>query len=74
MLKIMTLRLIIILPLCIFSISCFCQDGSKVLIYANKTDFLLPYIKVTLEEMTDNESGKKIFYNRYKFKFALCQY
>lgn len=44
-----------------FSTYCYSQSENKVLIYANKTDFLLPYIQKTLSEMIDSRTREKIF-------------
>lgn len=42
-----------------FQIS-FAQEGRKVLIYANKNDFLLPFVKSTLEGLINTKSRQKI--------------
>lgn len=52
--------IVLILFLNLYSSNTFSQEKKSVLIYANKTDFLLPYIKVTLENMVDNQSGKNL--------------
>jgi hypothetical protein len=39
----------------------FSQDTNRILIYANKSDFLLPFIKSTLDGMVNNKTGQRIF-------------
>src|SRR5438105_4113278 len=61
MYKIKFLKLII-LSFCVnTTFVLYSQQSSRILIYANKSDFLIPFIKKSLEEMTDNKNGLKIF-------------
>ncbi|KAA9037984.1 hypothetical protein FW778_14540 [Ginsengibacter hankyongi] len=60
MLKV-TFKSSILLIVFLITSNCYCQEGNRILIYSNKTDFLVPFIKSTLEEMVSNETGKKLF-------------
>jgi hypothetical protein len=39
---------------------CLAQRANQIIIYSNKSDFLVPFIKTTLEEMVDNKTGQKL--------------
>ncbi len=55
------LKLILKALLVTFPFSCFCQEN-KILIYANKNDFLIPYVHDVLKELNSYSGDKgKIF-------------
>ena len=43
------------------------QKAKRIMVFANKNDFLIPLIKTNLEELINTKSGEKLFSKTINF-------